>query len=70
MKSHEYEYLMPSRWRVTVTLPEDMQKLLERWAVEEHRSTSNLAASILIKAIKEYQDQQQTEENNEKTDTQ
>jgi hypothetical protein len=51
------EDLMPSRWRVTVYLPEEMQKALEQWAANENRSTSNLAATILIGAIKEYQEQ-------------
>ncbi len=51
------EDLMPSRWRVTVYLPEEMQKALEQWAANENRSTSNLAATILIGAIKDYQKQ-------------
>jgi hypothetical protein len=51
------EDLMPSRWRVTVYLPEEMQKALEEWAANENRSTSNLAATILMGAIKEYQGQ-------------
>jgi plasmid stability protein len=46
---------MPSRWRVTAYLPEDMQKAIEGWAAEENRSVSNLAATILINAIKEYE---------------
>lgn len=56
------EDLMPSRWRVTVYLPEEMQKALEHWAANENRSTSNLAATILINAIKEYQDNAQHNE--------
>jgi metal-responsive CopG/Arc/MetJ family transcriptional regulator len=56
------EDLMPSRWRVTVYLPEEMQKALEQWAAKENRSTSNLAATILIGAIKEYQEQNETPE--------
>lgn len=52
------EDLMPSRWRVTVYLPEEMQKALEQWASNENRSTSNLAATILINAIKKYQDEE------------
>ncbi len=47
--------VMPSRWRITAYLPEDMQKAIEEWAAEENRSISNLAATILINAIKEYQ---------------
>ncbi len=48
---------MPSRWRVTAYLPEDMLRAIEQWATEENRSVSNLAATILINAIKEYQKQ-------------
>lgn len=51
--------LMPSRWRVTAYLPEDMQKAIEEWAAEENRSVSNLAATVLINAIKEHQRQKQ-----------
>jgi len=49
---------MPSRWRVTVYLPEEMLQALEQWATDENRSTSNLAATILIGAIKEHVQQQ------------
>ncbi|MFB8790683.1 MAG: hypothetical protein U7123_17975 [Potamolinea sp.] len=49
---------MPSRWRVTVYLSEEIQKALEQWATNENRSTSNMAATILINAIKEYQDEE------------
>ncbi|MEP0812684.1 hypothetical protein [Coleofasciculus sp. FACHB-SPT9] len=52
--------LMPSRWRITAYLPEDMQKAIEQWAVEENRSISNLAATILINAIKEHMRQKET----------
>ncbi|MHC5726446.1 MAG: ribbon-helix-helix domain-containing protein [Nostoc sp.] len=48
---------MPSRWRVTAYLPEDMLRAIEQWATEENRSVSNLAATILINAIKEHQKQ-------------
>ncbi len=58
IKLASFEDSMPSRWRVTVTLPEDMLKALEKWAAEEHRSTSNLAASILINAIREHEQKQ------------
>lgn len=46
---------MPSRWRITAYLPEEMQKAIEEWAAEENRSVSNLAATILINAIREYE---------------
>lgn len=52
--------LMPSRWRVAVYLNEEMQKALEQWATDENRSVSNLAATILIKAIKEHQQQKES----------
>ena len=52
--------LMPSRWRVAVYLNEEMQKALEQWAGEENRSVSNLAATILMKAIKEHQQQKKS----------
>ncbi len=51
--------IMPSKWRVAVYLPEDKQKALEEWAAFENRSTSNLAATIIIKALEEYQNQKQ-----------
>jgi CopG-like RHH_1 or ribbon-helix-helix domain, RHH_5 len=54
------EDVMPSRWRVTVYLSEEMQKALEKWAAAENRSTSNLAATILIAAIKEHEQQEQS----------
>ncbi len=50
---------MPSKWRVAVYLPEDKQKALEEWAASENRSTSNLAATIIIKALEEHQNQKQ-----------
>lgn len=54
---YNFEFLMPSRWRVTAYLPEDMLRAIEQWATEENRSVSNLAATILINAIKEHQKQ-------------
>lgn len=44
---------MASNWRITVTLPEQFKQFLELWAENEHRSVSNLAASILINAAQE-----------------
>lgn len=38
-------------------MPEDMLRAIEQWATEENRSVSNLAATILINAIKEHQKQ-------------
>lgn len=48
-----YPAAMPSNWRITVTLPEQLKEFLEQWAQDEHRSVSNLAASILINAAQE-----------------
>lgn len=48
-----YPAAMPSNWRITVTLPEQFKEFLEQWAQDEHRSVSNLAASILINAAQE-----------------
>jgi metal-responsive CopG/Arc/MetJ family transcriptional regulator len=63
-----FEDGMPSRWRLTVTLPEEMLKALEKWAAQEYRSTSNLAASILITAIQEHQQQEQSPSSQDKRD--
>lgn len=53
---------MPSKWRITVNLPEDIQKALEKWAASENRSVSNLAATIIIKAMEEHQKQEDLQE--------
>jgi hypothetical protein len=51
-------FLMPPRWRLTVYFAdEEPLKVLEAWAAEENRSTSNLAATLLLDAIKQYQQQ-------------
>lgn len=47
---------VPSKWRVCAYFPDDeVVKILERQALEENRSLSNLAATILMKAAKEYE---------------
>jgi hypothetical protein len=61
-------FSMPSRWRVAVYLNEEMQKALEQWAGEENRSVSNLAATILISAIKERQEKIKTPESAENSE--
>ena len=48
---------MPSKWRVTAYLPEDTYKALEAWAASENRSLSNLAGTVLVKALEEYEKQ-------------
>ncbi len=37
--------------RITVYLPPEKAKELEEWSHTEHRSVSNLAASILLNAL-------------------
>lgn len=39
---------MPSKWRITITLPSRIKQFLENWAAKQNRSVSNLAATILI----------------------
>ncbi|NJN13426.1 MAG: hypothetical protein HC815_38180 [Richelia sp. RM1_1_1] len=46
---------MPSRWRLTVNLTEETLKGLEEWAKSQKRTTSNLAAAILISALEAYE---------------
>lgn len=53
---------MPSKWRITVYLPEATQKAIERRAASENRSISNLAATIIIKAMEEHQKQEDLHE--------
>lgn len=55
IRLESFKPVMPSKWRVAVYLNEEMQKILEHWAAEENRSVSNLAATILIEAIKKHQ---------------
>ena len=49
---------MPSKWRVTAYVPENIYKALEAWAASENRSLSNLAGTVLVKALEEYEQQQ------------
>lgn len=39
--------------RITAYLSPDRAKFLESWAASENRSVSNLAATILLRAIEE-----------------
>jgi hypothetical protein len=57
---------MPSRWRVTAYLSEDVLGAIQQWADEENRSVSNLAATILINAIKERQKEYNPSSNRDK----
>ena len=47
---------MPSRMRVTVTLPEDVHQALSEWAEEEDRTLANLLSHVAAKAVKERQE--------------
>ena len=46
--------------RVTVTLSEEVYKIICDWADEEERQLANLVAYIVTKAAKEYQKQNET----------
>ncbi len=60
---------VPSKWRVCAYFPDDeVLKILERQAALENRSLSNLAATILIKAAKEYAAQQPQSANQSETE--
>ena len=39
--------------RITVYLPPEKAQELADWAASEHRSVSNLAASVLLKTLEE-----------------
>jgi hypothetical protein len=47
---------MPSRMRVTVTLPEDVHQALSEWAQEEDRTLANLLSHVAAKAVRERQE--------------
>jgi hypothetical protein len=46
--------------RVTVTLSEEVYKIISDWADKEERPLANLVAYIVSKAAKEYQQQNET----------
>lgn len=51
---------VPSKWRVCAYFADDkVVKILERQAEIENRSLSNLVATILLKASREFEQQQQ-----------
>jgi len=52
---------MPSRMRVTVTLPEDVHQALSEWAEEEDRTLANLLSHVAAKAVRERQEQKKEE---------
>lgn len=43
-------YEMPSKFRVSASVDEELLKKLELWAEEENRSTSSLCSTILREA--------------------
>jgi CopG antitoxin of type II toxin-antitoxin system len=49
---------MPSRSRIMVYLADEYLSKLKLWSKQENRPASNLAATILIKAIEEWEKQQ------------
>lgn len=54
---------MPSKWRVCAYFADDeVVKILERQALEENRSLSNLAATILMKVAKEYEQKEKQQD--------
>lgn len=65
MEQYKLESLdssVPSKWRVCAYFSDDeVVKILERQAAIENRSLSNLVATILMKAAKEFEQQQQSD---------
>lgn len=48
---------MPLKHKMTIYLTEEEKKALEDWAASENRAVSNLAVTIIIKALEERQEQ-------------
>jgi len=53
----EFWFKMPSQWRVTAYLSEEMYKAFEAWAASENRSLSNLAGTIITNALEKRDEQ-------------
>lgn len=52
---------MPTRYRLTVYFSDETTlKKLEEWAKEENRSASNLAATLLAKAVQDKDKQEKS----------
>ena len=52
---------MSTRYRLTVYFSDDTTlKKIEEWAKEENRSASNLAATLLAKAVQDKDKQEKT----------
>ena len=45
---------MPSKWRVTANVNEELLKELENWAAKENRSVSSLVSTILKESVKSH----------------
>jgi CopG-like RHH_1 or ribbon-helix-helix domain, RHH_5 len=52
---------IPSRMRVTVTLPEEVHQALSEWAEEEDRTLANLLSHVAAKAVRDRQEQKKEE---------
>lgn len=48
---------MPPKRKMTIYLTEDEQKELEEWAALEKRAVSNLAVTIISRALQEHRQQ-------------
>lgn len=48
---------MPPKHKKTIYLTDEENKALEDWAASENRAVSNLAVTIIIKALEERQKQ-------------
>lgn len=46
---------MPPKSQLAVYLTEEQLKAIKEWAASENRKASNLAATIILKALEEYQ---------------
>ena len=57
---------MPSRMRVTATLPEDVHQALSEWAEEEDRTLANLLSHVAAKAVRDRQEQKKDESENDR----
>ncbi|MEG3834711.1 MULTISPECIES: ribbon-helix-helix domain-containing protein [unclassified Microcoleus] len=57
---------MPSRMRVTVTLPEDVHQALSEWAEEEDRTLANLLSHVAAKAVRDRQELKKDKSENDR----
>ncbi|XZN90295.1 MAG: ribbon-helix-helix domain-containing protein [Microcoleus sp.] len=59
---------MPSRMRVTVTLPEDVHQALSEWAQQEDRTLANLLSHVAAKAVRERQEREEKKKDESEDD--